>query len=116
MSRKFIYILISGTGISRKTLAENLTDLSIDELKEIALLLEKEYGITLHQKEEEQEPTLEQLFELIAKQDKTPKKLVFEKKPDFPIPKEIFLTKNKKFFVPQKIGKINSKPKGKYRK
>ena len=114
MNKKFICFLISGTPISIQTLAEEIVELSSEELQTIAQLLEKEYGITVCKKELEKEP-LQKLFEdIAAKKDQA---IVFKNKPNFPIPTDIFLKDRKRtFFPPPKMGKICSKPKGKYRK
>ena len=116
MNKKFICFLITGTPITIQTLAEELVDCSVEELKEIAQLLKAEYGITVCKKEHDKE-TLQKLFEVIDAKRIQAKTNIFENKPNFPIPTDIFLKYRKRtFFPPPKMGKICSKPKGKYRK
>ncbi len=113
---KKIYILISGTPISIQTLAEEIIDFSVEELKNIALLLEQEYGITICKKEPDKK-NLQELFKAIAAKDSQAQTLVLKNVPVVPIPPNLLLNnKQKQIFPPPKMGKINSKPKGKYRK
>lgn len=113
---KKIYILISGTPISIQTLAEEIIDLPIEVLKDIALLLEQEYGITICKKEPDKK-NLQELFEAIAAKGSQAQTIVLKNVPVFPIPPNLLLNnKQKQIFPPPKMGKINSKPKGKYRK
>lgn len=114
MNKKFICFLISGTPISIQTLAEELVQCTTEELKSIAQLLENEYGITMCKAERQD---LKTLFEEFAKKQAETNTLVFQNKPNFPIPDDLFKRqRGKQFFPPPKMGKISSKPKGKFRK
>ena len=139
MNKKVICFLVSG--FSLQTHAEELTELDLTELKIIADLLEKEDNKhtiifvgdikdkpfmpqTDNEKhniiflKEEEKPDLEKLFKLIEDQANKQRPFVLETIPDFSVTPKILLkkTQKKKFFVPRKIGKITSKPKGKSRK
>ena len=116
MKKKFICFLISGTPFSIETLVETITSMPIDDLKDIARLLEEEYGITICQKEQT-EQDLQKIFEEIALKKSRKQTVVFKNVPAFPIPPELLRKqKNKPCFAPPNKGKINSKPKGKFRK
>ena len=101
MNKKYLCFLISGTPITIQTLAEELVQCSVEEIQNIALLLEKEYGITICKKEPDQEPLQKMFKEIVSKQD------------------QLMVLKNRKRktkFQPPKMGKICSKPKGKKHK
>ena len=137
MSKKICFLI---SGFSLQTHAEGLADLDLPELKMVADLLEKEdkkHNIifvgdikdkpfmlkTDNEKHsiiflKEEKPDLEKLFKMIEDQANKQRPFVLETLPDFPVTPKILLKNNqkKKFFVPRKIGKITSKPKGKFRK
>lgn len=116
MKKKFICFLISETPFSIETLVETITSVPIDDLKNIARLLEEEYGITVCQKEKA-EKDLQKLFEQVVLNQSHGQTIVFKDVPTFPIPPELISKqKNKHCFAPPNKGKINSKPKGKFRK
>ncbi len=111
MNKRILCVLLSGTASFQKI--DNFDDAFDEDLKEIARLLEEEYGITCLQAEKP-DPTM--LLQELQKKDLEAKALVFKGKPTFPIPDEIFLKdKKKSAFPPPKMGKLNSKPKGRKR-
>jgi len=113
MNKKSICFLATGTPISIQTLAKELVQCSTEELKSITWILENEYGITAC-KAEKQDP--ETLLEEFAKKKAKINTLVFQNEPNFPIPDGLFKQQSsKQNFPPPKIGKICSKPKGKFR-
>ena len=126
MNKKIICIIIAGIG-KQKTYVGKLSDLELQELKEVATLLENEYGITFLEDERDE---IQRLFDKIniPKAPITCKVLenkpnfpildeLFENKPNFPIPDELFKRQaGKQTFPPPKKGKICSKPKGNFRK
>jgi hypothetical protein len=113
MNKKIICIIIAGLG-KQKTYAEKLSDLELQELKEIATLLKNEYGITLR---EEERDDIQNLFDEINATKALITYKVLENRPNFPIPDDLFKRqRGKQFFPPPKMGKISSKPKGKFRK
>ena len=113
MNKRIICILLSGRDVFNKIDDDDTFDKDLEELKEIVLLLEKEYGISLRQANE---PDPTKLLEELEKKNAKTKVFVLTEKPSFPTPSEIFLKNKKKTaFPPPKMGKINSKPKGKKR-
>lgn len=116
MNKRFICFLISGTPISIETLAEELVQSSAEDLKNIAQLLEQGYGISVCKKEVATQD-LQKLFEEAALRRSQAQAIVFKNVPNFPIPPELLRKpKNKPCFAPPNKGKLNSKPKGKFKK
>lgn len=104
MNRKTLCILLFGKD-AIKYLGEALDE----EIEKIARTLEEEYGIILLQ---EEKPNPTRFF----KKDLEAKVVVFKEKPSYPVSDEFFIKdKKKSTFPPPKMGKINSKPKGRKR-
>ena len=113
MNKRILCVRLSGTAVFKKIGDDDTFDKDLEELKEIVLLLKEEYGITLRQAEE---PDLTKILEEIERKSSKEKVLVLTERPSFPTPSEIFLKNKKKTaFPPPKMGKLNSKPKGRKR-
>ena len=110
MNKQILCILLSGTAVFKKI---GNDDAFNEEIKELAHILEEEYDISLLQAEK---PDPAKLLQDFQKKDLEAKVLVFKEKPTFSIPDEIFIRdKKKSAFPPPKMGKVNSKPKGRKR-
>ncbi len=113
MNKKIICIIIAGIG-KQKTYVGKLSDLELQKLKEVATLLENEYGITFLEDERDE---IQRLFDKINIPKAPITCKVLENKPNFPIPDELFKRQaGKQTFPPPKKGKVCSKPKGNFRK
>lgn len=110
MNKRILCVRLSGTAVFKKIGDDDTFD---KEIEELAHILEEEYGIHLLLVEK---PDPAKLFQELQKKDIEAKAIILKEKPTFPVPDEIFLkSKKKSAFPPPKMGKLNSKPKGRKR-
>lgn len=110
MNKRILCVRLSGTAVFKKIGDDDTFD---KEIEELAHILEEEYGIHLLLVEK---PDPAKLFQELQKKDIEAKAIILKEKPTFPVPDEIFVKdKKKSAFPPPKMGKLNSKPKGRKR-
>ena len=110
MNKRILCVRLSGTAVFKKIGDDDAFD---KEIEELAHILEEEYGIHLLLVEK---PDPAKILEEIERKSSKEKVLVLTERPSFPTPSEIFLkNKKKSAFPPPKMGKLNSKPKGRKR-